>query len=50
MPHKNSAEPKLDKIQISLAKIKLLAPATVYDQKLKEQLSEYLRRPKPAGN
>lgn len=50
MARKNPAEPKLDKIRLLPPKISLSAPAKVYDQKLKEQFSEYLRRSESAGN
>lgn len=50
MSNKNPSEPRLDKIRILPKKISLFAPAKVHDQKLKEHLSEYLRRSESAGN
>ncbi len=50
MASKNPAEPRLDKIHILPKKISLFAATKVYDQKLKEKFSEYLRRSESAGN
>lgn len=50
MPKKNPAEPRLDKIQLTPKKISLLEPAKFYDQKLKDNFNEYLRRAESARN
>lgn len=49
MADKNPAEPKLDKIQITLKKISLFEPAKFYDQKLKGSDCEHMRRSESAG-
>lgn len=50
MSKKNPAEPKLDKIQLTPKKISLFAPTKIYDQKLKDNVHEYLRRSESAGD
>lgn len=50
MSEKNPAEPKLDKIRLTPKKISLFAPVKIYDQKLKDNVHEHLRRAESAGD
>jgi hypothetical protein len=47
---KNPAEPKLDRVKLSLPKLRLFNKLRLWPAKKKDYLNEYLRRSKSAGS
>jgi hypothetical protein len=47
---KNAAEPVLDKVKVTLDKIRLRTVHKLFPDNKKDHLREYLRRAKPAGS